>query len=229
MLERLIEIDKSVLLFFNGGHSAYLDKVMWIYSGKLIWLPLVLVILWAIFYKKKFAEAFLVLVMVVLVATLCDQISSSLIKPFFARFRPAQDPDFSSLVQIVNGYRGGRYGFVSIHAANSFGVVPFVILLYRNKWLSFTCLLWAVFNCYSRMFLGVHFPGDILFGSLLGIIIGVGVWFLYKYMRGYMFKKEGEAAVTIPYIKDKNAKYISIAVWTTFVFILIFAPLIGFW
>ena len=79
------------------------------------------------------------------------------------------------------------------------------------------------------MFLGVHFPGDILFGSLLGLIIGVGVWFLYKYMRGYMFKKEGEAAVTIPYIKDKNAKYISIAVWTTFVFILIFAPLIGFW
>lgn len=94
MLERLIEIDKSVLLFFNGGHSAYLDKVMWIYSGKLIWLPLVLVILWAIFYKKKFAEAFLVLVMVVLVATLCDQISSSLIKTVFCQVQAGSRSGF---------------------------------------------------------------------------------------------------------------------------------------
>ena len=102
------------------------------------------------------------------VALLCDQFSSSVCKPFFERYRPARDPDFSSMVTIVNGYRGGMFGFFSSHAANAAGIVVYTALIFRNKLYAATAVLWALLTCYSRMYLGVHYPGDILAGLLWG-------------------------------------------------------------
>lgn len=132
VLQQLIEWDKSVFLTLNNVHTPFWDIFMWIYTDKLTWIPLILSLLFVLF-RKNWKEALLVCVAIALTITLCDQFASTLCKPYFARFRPAQDPDFSPFVQIVNGYRGGRYGFISSHAANSFGAVVLLSLIFRNR------------------------------------------------------------------------------------------------
>jgi undecaprenyl-diphosphatase len=127
--------------------------------------------------------------MIGLVITLADQISSGICKPFFARFRPTQDPDLMYMIDIVNGYRGGRFGFTSSHAANTFAVAVFVSLLMRSWSLSITMILWAALNAYSRIYLGVHYPGDILFGTLTGIGVGVLVYILYHLLKNKFLQR----------------------------------------
>ena len=128
--------------------------------------------------------------MVGLVILLADRISSGFFKPFFHRFRPTHDPEIMGLVDVVNGYRSGKYGFLSGHAANSFGVITFVSLLIRRKGFTFALIIWAALNCYSRIYLGVHFPGDILCGTLLGCLIGVLVYYLYRFLNKKIFSRE---------------------------------------
>ena len=111
MLDVLQELDRSLLLFFNQGHTLYWDQVMWIYTGKLVWIPLVLSMAFVAFRAGGWKNGLWLIAVAALVVLLCDQFSSSVCKPLFARFRPARDPDFSALVTIVNGYRGGLYGF----------------------------------------------------------------------------------------------------------------------
>ena len=117
-----------------------------------------------------------------LVITLADQISSGICKPYFARFRPTQDPELMYLIDIVNGYRGGRFGFTSSHAANTFAVAVFLSLVIKSKPLTYILCIWACLNAYSRIYLGVHYPGDILFGTLTGIAVGGITYYLYKYL-----------------------------------------------
>ena len=179
MLEQLIEWDKTVFLFLNHTHTPFWDHFMWIYTGRLTWAPLIVALLFVLF-RKNWKEATLVVVALALTITLCDQFASTLCKPYFARFRPAQDPDFSPLVQIVNGYRGGRYGFISSHAANSFGAVVLLALIFRNRLFTITGLAWAAVNCYSRIYLAKHFPMDIVWGAVLGAVLGWAGCRLYR-------------------------------------------------
>ena len=179
MLEQLIEWDKTVFLFLNNTHTPFWDHFMWIYTGRLTWIPLIVALLFVLF-RKNWKEATLVVVALALTITLCDQFASTLCKPYFARFRPAQDPDFSPFVQIVNGYRGGRYGFISSHAANSFGAVVLLALIFRNRLFTITGLVWAAVNCYSRIYLGKHFPMDLVWGALVGAVLGYAAWRLFR-------------------------------------------------
>ena len=124
MLEELIKIDQQILLLFNRYHTVYWDQVMWVYTGKYIWIPLILSFVW-VYFRKNWKDALWTILMMILVVTVCDQFASTICKPYFARFRPAQDPDFSQFVTIANGYRGGKFGFISSHAANAAGLVTF--------------------------------------------------------------------------------------------------------
>lgn len=112
ILQQLIEWDKELLLFLNSMHTPFGDKFMWVYTGKYTWIPLILSLLFVLF-RKNWKEALLVCVALAITITCCDQFASTLCKPYFARLRPARDPELSEFVQIVNGYRGGRYGFIS--------------------------------------------------------------------------------------------------------------------
>ena len=217
MLEKLIEYDKELLLFFNGSDSVWLDHVMWMYTGKLIWLPMILAMIYVFFKSGGWKDALTVILALALVALLCDQISSSIFKPLIARYRPTQDPDFSPFVKLVHEYRGGRYGFISGHATNSFGLVTFTALLFRNRIYTLCAVGWALVNCYSRMYLGVHYPGDILAGMIVGTLIGYGIYRLYAYVRKKLFPGEP----TDPYEKSKVFYPILGVMFLTIIFIMI--------
>jgi len=111
---------------------------------------------------------------------LCDQISSSVFKEGFERLRPSHEPALEGIVDLVNGKKGGKFSFVSGHATNSFGLAVFSLLLFRFRWYTFFILFWAGLNSYSRIYMGLHYPGDILGGLILGAFIGWFVYWLYK-------------------------------------------------
>jgi undecaprenyl-diphosphatase len=179
MLETLITWDTDLFLFLNGLHSPFWDQVMWLISGTWIWIPLYLFILgWLIRdYRWK---AIVLLIFVVILITLSDQSSVHLFKEVFHRFRPCHDPRIAELVHTVNGKCGGKYGFVSSHAANTFAIAVFSLLLFRNRYYSISIIAWASLVSYSRVYLGVHFPGDIIVGALLGIFVGYIVYKGYR-------------------------------------------------
>jgi undecaprenyl-diphosphatase len=177
MIEQLIEWDKELLIFLNSFHTAWLDPVMLLITKTFFWLPLYAFLIYLMFRNFK-KEAWLVLIGAGITILLCDQITSTFMKPFFARLRPSQDPTMAGLIHHVNNYKGGLYGFASGHAANTFGVALFVWLTLKpvHKWI-WVIFIWATLMTYTRIYLGVHFPGDIIVGAAIGLGCG---WLGYR-------------------------------------------------
>ena len=174
-------IDSDLFLFLNGLHTDWLDKVMIAITQMWGWAPLyLLLIYWTVKqYGKRCWWIFLTIGIVVLCS---DQLSAHVCKPLFQRLRPCYNPDFQDLIYLPKGMAGGRYGFVSSHAANTFAVAAFLTAaLHKNyKWIGIVLYLWAFISSYSRIYLGFHYPGDILCGALLGILIGLILWKVFQ-------------------------------------------------
>jgi undecaprenyl-diphosphatase len=175
MLAQVIELDTSLFLFLNGLNSPFWDPIMLAFSGNVVWIPLYLFLVY-LMIKKHGLKGLLLLVGVAVVVTMGDQLSVHLFKNVFERLRPCHNPEIQDLVHLVNGRCGGKFGFVSSHAANTFGVATFLVVWFKHKWLTISLLLWAAVVSYSRIYLGVHYPADILCGALLGAACGLTVW-----------------------------------------------------
>ena len=183
-IEWLIAKDKAVFLFINQRHTnSFFDWLMPIMRESKTWIPLyILLIVFATIKLKK--KVLLWILFAILTIALTDQISSHILKPFFARLRPCADPNFSPQIRLLLNHCSGGFSFTSSHACNHFGVAIFIITslaTYLNNW-KYLFIIWAAIICFAQVYVGVHYPLDILCGGLLGALIGkfTGKFYLKK-------------------------------------------------
>lgn len=182
-MEELIQLDKQLLLWFNGSDSLFLDGFVKTLTTASTWIPLYLGLFYLVLKNNdNVQKVLLVLGCAGLCVFLAGSLNDMFVKPWVARWRPSHDSEIAMLVDVVNGYRGGRYGFFSSHAANTFSIAIFFALLVRSRMLSVAMILWSLLNCWTRLYLGVHFPGDIFCGLLWGGVVGTGMWYLHQYI-----------------------------------------------
>jgi len=179
-MEELIQFDKSLLLMLNGSQSLLIDSLVTTLTNAKTWIPLYLALFYVVVRtNKNMRDILLVLAAAGLCVLLAGTIDDTIVKPLVARWRPARDPEIGMLVDTVDGYRGGKYGFFSAHAANTFSLTIFFSLLMRHRLFIIFMVTWSLVNCWTRLYLGVHYPGDILVGLCWGALVGYGVYRLY--------------------------------------------------
>jgi undecaprenyl-diphosphatase len=196
MLEKLLHTDTDILLAINGWNAPWADSLMWIVSEKTTWIPLYLLLIGLLVWRyrqpalnpkwswMKRVPQYVVIVAVIGIAIgTADFIASGILKDWVARPRPTRVPELEGVLHLVNDYRSGQYGFVSSHAATTMACGLLFSLIWRNKIATIGLMLWVAANCYSRMYLGVHYPLDILGGLLVGVLVAWGAYRGLQVMR----------------------------------------------
>lgn len=181
----MLELDQQLTLAINGSDSLFWDNVMYTYTNTFSWSVVIIVLLVIIFKNNSPKEALLVYLSIALLIFVADRLCSGLVKPMVERWRPTQDPQIMYLVDVVRGYRGGRFGFFSGHACNTFCIATFLSLLFRCRKVALALFFWCITTTFTRLYLGVHYLGDISVGLLVGISLGT----LFYYGMEYVHKR----------------------------------------
>jgi len=181
MLDALVDADTAAFIAVNGLHHPFWDHFMMMFSDKWVWIPLYIVLAYVIFRNRGWRFLVVCLLSMVVVMLITDGFTSNILRPLVGRLRPSNlDNPVSAVTHVVEGYRGGAFGFPSSHSANSWGLAFFIALVLRHKWLTAFMTLWALVTCYSRLYLGVHYPGDLLVGMLIGALSATAVYYLLR-------------------------------------------------
>lgn len=227
MIEILDTIDSNILIFLNSIHCSFFDEFMYLYSGRFIWIPMYASLLFMMLKRYSVAEVIIMVLGIALSILIADQISASVIRPIVHRLRPSNlDNPVSSVIHIVNGYRGGACGFPSCHAANSFALAIFAALMLQKRSFTLFIYAWATINVYSRIYLGVHYPGDILTGAVIGSLTGVVCFWLsnvtYKNIISRYPRLNTSPVINLKNIRTYNLNLMeSIAILTVFIIVII--------
>lgn len=179
-METLLSLDTRLTLLFNGSDCVWLDRVAMLATHIYVWIPFLAVIVAFLAVRSERRNLWLILLGVAVCVLISDQVASSIFKPWVCRLRPTHDPALAGAVDIVNGYRGGQYGFFSSHAANTMSVAVYLSLIFRQRLVTASLLLWSVFTCWTRVYLGVHFFGDVLVGVIFGACVGACLFVLLR-------------------------------------------------
>ncbi len=172
----ILALDQQLFLFLNSLHAAWLDPIMIAVSGKLTWIPLYLLIVYLVYRNQQWRGLLWFVVCAGLVVLLADRISVLAFKDIFQRLRPCHEASIADYVYLPSGHKGGLYSFVSSHAANTFGIAVLTALFLQKRWATLLLLIWALWVSYSRIYMGVHYPGDVLCGAILGAGIASAIW-----------------------------------------------------
>ncbi|WP_302213963.1 phosphatase PAP2 family protein [uncultured Prevotella sp.] len=190
-IQTFLANDRLVLSWFNGSNSVFLDGWMSALTSGFTWLALYA----SLFYlmvknNETMGQIMLVVGCALACVGLADIMADVIVKPLVERWRPSNDPIFKYDVSVVDGYRGTSYGFFSAHAANTFSLALFFCMLVRSRVLSVALVLWSFVNCYTRMYLGLHYPSDIVCGLLWGSVCAIGVYYFYLRVSRRMFGED---------------------------------------
>jgi undecaprenyl-diphosphatase len=184
MTNFLAALDTQIFIAIHSvTHNPYADQFVMLFTDRYVWVPMYVALAWCLWRCYGTKKTLIYLIAIGLTITFADQICASFIRPFVERLRPANLANpLSRFVHVVNGYRGGMYGFPSCHAANTFALASILMLITRNRWLTVFIYTWAVLNCYTRLYLGVHYPGDLMVGATVGTLIALGVRYALNYV-----------------------------------------------
>ena len=176
-----LELDRQLLAFFNGSDSLFIDGVAMTLTSGLTWIPLYLGLFYLVIKNNEtMAQVALIVGCAALCLFLAFGLTDYIVKPLVARWRPTNDPFIKYTIDVVNSYRESKFGFFSAHAANTMSITVFFSLLVRNRKFTIVLLTWSLLMCWTRLYLGVHYPGDILCGMAWGATVGMFVYLLYK-------------------------------------------------
>lgn len=174
--DSLIDLDKQLSLHFNGSDSLFIDGLATVLTSATTWIPLYVALFYLVLRNNdNIRQILLIVAGAALCVVLSGTVDDTIIKPLVARWRPTHDPEIGMLVDTVNGYRGGNYGFFSAHAANTFSIAMFFCIIVRSRLFSIAMIAWTLANCWTRLYLGVHYVGDVVCGIVWGAIVGVSV------------------------------------------------------
>lgn len=183
-MNKLLEWDTELFLYLNNLGVESWDA-FWLYMSEAeVWFPIYALFVALIFRKLKLRKGLIAVLMIILTVLLTDQGATWLFKEQFDRLRPCHVEELIDRIRLVKGRCGGQFGFLSAHASNSFGWSVFVGLLFRNRfrWMLPVLMVWAMFVAYSRVYLGVHYPLDILAGAVYGVLCGYLTYRLYLFI-----------------------------------------------
>lgn len=181
MLDSLIQLDQQLLFWFNGSDSLFVDQLALVLTSGVTWIPLYITLFYLV---VKNNETMLQIVLVVAGVCLClllsEGVTEGIVKPIVARWRPSNDPLIKYTVEVVGNLRSTDYGFFSAHAANTMGAATFFSLLVRDRLFITALAIWSLVNCWTRMYLGLHYPSDILCGLIWGLASGAISYFVFR-------------------------------------------------